>query len=295
MYDENSEASFVLNGVLEFIKVWQSGNKSRLTLHSKNGKAWINFNCCLGGPLDQHKKIVPKSKPKSKSKKKRERDNLRAQLYQQRLQDKNSSSKSCDGSLNLQLSSLSSQNESVMEVESSSSIRTAASSSPKNGNPILETSTEKSSVSDSSVAKSKNAKAATVINEHTAVVRICVDKRENDCLKTNNQSCEASPTLKEPSVNNKDVPTPHNQQIRYSGIPLASLAELGRTRPPSKPAQVSTKSVNFNPAFPLPSAAPRNIPTLFPGGSMDAQWMDQWMLNGCSSKSNPPQPSLSRK
>ena len=150
MYDENSEASFVLNGVFEFIKVWQSGNKSRLTLHSKNGKAWINFNCCLGGPLDQHKKIVPKSKPKSKSKKKRERDNLRAQLYQQRLQDKNSSSKSCNGSLNLQLSSLSSHNESsVMEVESSSSPHTAASPSPKNGNPISETRTEKSSVSDS--------------------------------------------------------------------------------------------------------------------------------------------------
>ena len=291
MFDKNSEASFLLNGVFEFIKVWQSGNKSTLNLHSKNGKAWINFNCCLGGPLDQHEKFVPK--PKSKSKKKRERDNLRAQLYQQRLQEKNSSSKSCNGSLNLQLSSLSSQNESsVMEVESSSSPHTAASSSPKNGNPISETRTEKSSVSDSF---DKDAEAATVINEHTAVVRTCVDKRKNDCLKTNNQSCEASPTLKEPSVNNKDVPTPHNQQIRYSGIPLASLAELGRTRPPSKPAQVSTKSVNFNPAFPLPSAAPLNIPTLFPGGSMDAQWMDQWMLNGCSSKSNPPQPSLSRK
>ena len=131
MFDKNSEASFVLNGVFEFIKVWQSGRKSTLNLHSKNGKAWINFNCCLGGPLDQHEKFVPK--PKSKSKKKQERDNLRAQLYQQKLQDKNSSSKSCDGSLNLQLSSLSSQNVSEMEVVSSLSIHTAASSSPKRG------------------------------------------------------------------------------------------------------------------------------------------------------------------
>ena len=90
-------------------------------------------------------------------------------------------------------------------------------------------------------------------------------------------------------MNAKDVSTPHNQQI-LSGIPLSSYAELGRTRPPSKPAQASTKSVNFNPAFPLPSAAPLNIPTLFP---MDAQWMDQWMLNGCSSKSK--QLPLSRK
>ena len=56
-----------------------------------------------------------------------------------------------------------------MEVESSSSIRTAASSSPKNGNPISETRTAESSISDSS-AKSKNADEDTVINEHTAVV-----------------------------------------------------------------------------------------------------------------------------
>ena len=82
--------------------------------------------------------------------------------------------------------------------------------------------------------------------------------RENDCVrgvKTNNQSFEASPTLKEPLVNAKakDVSTPHNQQI-LSGIPLSSYAELGRTRPPSKPAPVLTKSVNFNQVFPLPSA-----------------------------------------
>ena len=90
MFDKNSEASFVLNGVFEFIKVWQSGSKSTLKLHSKNGKAWINFDCCLGGPLDQHEKLVPKPKPKSK--KKQERDNLRAQLHQQRLQGKNQAS-----------------------------------------------------------------------------------------------------------------------------------------------------------------------------------------------------------
>ena len=119
-----------------------------------------------------------------------------------------------------------------MEVESSSLATAAASSSPKNGNPISET-------------FEKDAEATKVIDEHN--------------LKTNNQSCEASPTLKEPSVNGKDVSTPHNQQI-LSVIPLGSLAELERTRPPSKPAQVSTKSVNFNPAFPLPSAAPWNIP-----------------------------------
>ena len=141
MFDKNSEASFLLNGVFEFIKVWQSGNKSTLNLHSKNGKAWINFYCCLGGPLDQHEKFVPK--PKSKSKRKQERDNLRAQLHQQRLRAKNSSG---DGSLNLHLSSLSSHNGSEMEVASPSFIQTAASSSPNKDNPNTETRNEKSCV-----------------------------------------------------------------------------------------------------------------------------------------------------
>ena len=165
MFDKNSEASFVLNRVFEFIKVWQSGDKSKLTLQSKNGKAWINFNCCLGGPLDQHEKFVPK--PKSKSKKRKERDNLRAQLYQQKLQEKNSSSKSSDGSLNLQLSSLSSHNESEMEVASSPSIHKIASSSPKNDNSILETRTESNnSDPNASDPLEKDVLASTVINEH---------------------------------------------------------------------------------------------------------------------------------
>ena len=139
MFDKNSEASFLLNGVFEFIKVWQSGIQSTLNLHSKKGKAWINFNCCLGGPHDQHEKFVPK--PESKSKRKQERDNLRAQLHQ--LRNKNSSA---DGSLNLQLSSLSSHNGSEMEVASPSFIQTAASSSPNKDNPNTETRNEKSCV-----------------------------------------------------------------------------------------------------------------------------------------------------
>ena len=91
MFAKNSEASFVYNGVIEFIKAWESGSKSKLTLQSRNGQAWLNFNCYLGGPHDQHQKM---KKPKSKSKKKQERDNLRAQLHQQRLQDEVSSTRS---------------------------------------------------------------------------------------------------------------------------------------------------------------------------------------------------------
>ena len=82
MFAKNSESSFVFSGLIEFIKAWESGSKSKLTLQSKNGQAWLNFNCCLGGPHDQHQKLK-----KPKSNKKRERDNLRAQLHQQRLRD----------------------------------------------------------------------------------------------------------------------------------------------------------------------------------------------------------------
>ena len=82
MFAKNSESSFVFSGLIEFIKAWESGSKSELTLQSNNGKAWLNFNCYLGGPHDQHQKIK-----KPKSNKKRERDNLRAQLHQQRLRD----------------------------------------------------------------------------------------------------------------------------------------------------------------------------------------------------------------
>ena len=91
MFAKNSESSFVFSGLIEFIKAWESGSKSKLTLQSNNGKAWLNFNCCLGGPHDQHQKLK-----KPKSKKKKERDNLRAQLHQQRLHDDLSPSTSSD-------------------------------------------------------------------------------------------------------------------------------------------------------------------------------------------------------
>ena len=88
---------------------------------------------------------------------------MRAQLYQQKLQDKNSSSKSCDGSLNLQLSSLSSRNESEMEVVSSLSIHAAASSSP--ADPNSEIRNEKSGVSDYS---EKDGSASSYLNTNTS-------------------------------------------------------------------------------------------------------------------------------
>ena len=87
MFDKNSEANFVMNSVFEFIKAWDSGVNSKLYLKSRNGQAWLNFTCNLGGPQDQHQKMKPK---KPKSKKKQERDNLRAKLHQQKLQESSS-------------------------------------------------------------------------------------------------------------------------------------------------------------------------------------------------------------
>ena len=89
---------------------------------------------------------------------------MRAQLYQQKLQDKNSSSKSCDGSLNLQLSSLSSRNESEMEVVSSLSIHAAASSSP--ADPNSEIRNEKSDVSD---YLEKHGSSSSYLNTNTSL------------------------------------------------------------------------------------------------------------------------------
>ena len=91
MFDNNSEAGFVINSVFEFIKAWDSGVNSKLHLKSRNGRAWLNFTCNLGEPQDQHQKMKPK---KAKSKKKQERDNLRAKLHQQKLQESNSSKES---------------------------------------------------------------------------------------------------------------------------------------------------------------------------------------------------------
>ena len=62
-------------------------------------------------------------------------------------------------------------------------------------------------------------------------------------VKTNNQSFEASPILKEPLVNAKakDVSTPHNQQITFR-----SLAELGRTRGAGGVRPISTHTKKKN-------------------------------------------------
>ena len=51
---ENSEAAFILSSVMEFIRVWRTGNESSLTLDSKDGGANISFKCNLGRPDQPH-------------------------------------------------------------------------------------------------------------------------------------------------------------------------------------------------------------------------------------------------
>ena len=69
---KNCEANFVFRNVFEFINAWESGKDSKLLLESTNGKAWVNFSCYLGAPLDQH--VKPKAK-RRKSSHRMERDN----------------------------------------------------------------------------------------------------------------------------------------------------------------------------------------------------------------------------
>ena len=64
----NSETEFVLKSVNEFINAWGSSKDVKLSLKSKDGKAWISFNCCLGDLSlgDNHKKRRKKSQRKRK-------------------------------------------------------------------------------------------------------------------------------------------------------------------------------------------------------------------------------------
>ena len=80
VFDEKSESGFVFGSVLEFIKCWEAGSDSRLVLETINGKAWVNFSCCLGRPYANH--VVTK---KPKSPRKEFRDNMRAAAYNEKL------------------------------------------------------------------------------------------------------------------------------------------------------------------------------------------------------------------
>ena len=76
VFDQKSESGFVFGSVLEFIKCWEAGSDSRLVLETINGRAWVNFSCCLGRPNANH--VVTK---RPKSPRKEFKDNMRAAGY----------------------------------------------------------------------------------------------------------------------------------------------------------------------------------------------------------------------
>ena len=92
-----SEEAFLHATFGEFIKCWGSGAKSRLSIESVNGNAFVNFSAYLGHPGDAHfvsKKETkdnvnanPKSKSRGKSKRKTERDNQRAARFQKKKRE----------------------------------------------------------------------------------------------------------------------------------------------------------------------------------------------------------------
>ena len=78
--EQNSEGGFVFESVLEFLQCWELGTDSRMILETYNGRAWMNFSCCMGRPFNAPKRI--------KSKARETKDNLRASVYQAKTPEK---------------------------------------------------------------------------------------------------------------------------------------------------------------------------------------------------------------
>merc|ERR550532_2039951 len=85
---ENTEAAFMLASVMEFIRVWRTGNESSLTLDCNDGGASISFKCNLGRPDQphfqhfQHGRHQRHVKKKKKSANRILKDNTRAARHQ---------------------------------------------------------------------------------------------------------------------------------------------------------------------------------------------------------------------
>ena len=59
----NTEESFVLSSLNEFVKVWGSGGQSNLSLECRDGLACIKLSFNLGHPTSPHKKFTQYSNP----------------------------------------------------------------------------------------------------------------------------------------------------------------------------------------------------------------------------------------
>ena len=91
--DYNSEAGFLQNSFVEFVKCWSMGTNSVFHVESRNGEAFFNFQAYLGSPQNVHF-YQPNQKRKSKSETKTKRDNERAALFQAKMNKSRISSSS---------------------------------------------------------------------------------------------------------------------------------------------------------------------------------------------------------
>ena len=89
-YETNTEETFILASLKEFVKLWGSGCQANFQLQCSNGQVSFNFSAQLGAPADRH--FVPHEPhphhgfhaplpPRKKSPHQRERDRARAAAH----------------------------------------------------------------------------------------------------------------------------------------------------------------------------------------------------------------------
>ena len=280
-YQLQLDDDVVFDSFQHFMKLWKNGKDAFLNINCRGGRAWLSFSTYLGfqDKVTQATPMAKNRKPKASPSKIR-RNQARAEAHREKRRQEAEASRLRSPSPSAQSKEINASFNSCIDSLTASVAKAAVRPTPVS-NVSLEKTSIQNQIDSSTPLVAKPAVSPVPVSNVSLekspiqIERIGVDKRENDCVKTNNQSFEALPTLKEPLVNAKDLSTPHNQQIyyrpqvSYCEIPLGSLAELGRTRPPSKPAPVLTKSVNFNPTFPLPSAGPRFTPRFYQGESLE--------------------------
>ena len=88
----NTEESFILASLKEFVKLWGSGCQSSYHLECKNGQAWLQFGSALGSPGSQHfsPNVIVKDVPKKqKSPRRILKDRARAAAHRKATADAN--------------------------------------------------------------------------------------------------------------------------------------------------------------------------------------------------------------
>ena len=115
MNTNKSEGAFLFSTFMEFCKCWRSGARTRVTMESMNGRAFVNFSAFLGHPDNDHFQPRPSNRnptklPRKKSKIKR--DNDRAARFQElKRKEAASASKPVDNPEAIATSSPSSESE----------------------------------------------------------------------------------------------------------------------------------------------------------------------------------------